>query len=50
MRAASKMLSNVMNYYKGMGLSLGTMIAGWDKSVRATFCLLALCACVSYKI
>jgi len=30
--AASKMLQNTMSYYKGQGLSMGTMIAGWDKT------------------
>lgn len=29
---ASKMLQNIMNQYKGMGLSMGTMVAGWDKN------------------
>jgi 20S proteasome subunit beta 5 len=29
--AASKLLCNMLYYYKGMGLSVGTMIAGWDK-------------------
>lgn len=29
-RAASKLLANTMYSYKGMGLSMGTMIAGWD--------------------
>ncbi|XP_054719998.1 LOW QUALITY PROTEIN: proteasome subunit beta type-5-like [Uloborus diversus] len=29
--AASKLLANVMFNYKGMGLSLGVMICGWDK-------------------
>merc|ERR1719240_1392312 len=29
-RAASKILGNIMYSYKGMGLSVGTMIAGWD--------------------
>lgn len=28
--AASKILSNMVYRYKGMGLSMGTMIAGWD--------------------
>lgn len=28
--AASKLLSNTMSYYRGMGLSMGTMVAGWD--------------------
>ncbi|CAI9715578.1 proteasome subunit beta type-5-like [Octopus vulgaris] len=29
--AASKLLANILYNYKGMGLSLGTMICGWDK-------------------
>merc|ERR1711976_403811 len=29
--AASKLLANIVYNYKGMGLSMGTMIAGWDK-------------------
>merc|ERR1719193_1596185 len=29
--AASKMLANIVYGYKGMGLSMGTMICGWDK-------------------
>jgi len=29
--AASKILSNICFQYKGYGLSMGTMIAGWDK-------------------
>jgi len=29
-RAASKMLANMVYSYKGMGLSMGTMVAGWD--------------------
>lgn len=31
-RAASKLLSNTMNAYRGYGLSMGTMITGWDKT------------------
>lgn len=31
--AASKVLSNMVYDYKGMGLSMGTMITGWDKTV-----------------
>ncbi len=31
--AASKVLANMIYYYKGMGLSMGTMICGWDKKV-----------------
>jgi len=30
--AASKLLANTMNSYKGYGLSMGTMITGWDES------------------
>jgi len=30
--AASKLLANIVYGYKGYGLSMGTMIAGWDKS------------------
>jgi 20S proteasome subunit beta 5 len=29
-RGASKLLANTMYSYKGMGLSMGTMVAGWD--------------------
>ncbi|KAG4300654.1 hypothetical protein PCK1_003083 [Pneumocystis canis] len=29
--AASKILANIMFSYKGMGLSMGTMICGWDE-------------------
>eukprot|EP00128_Syssomonas_multiformis_P012594 Colp12_sorted_trinity150504_noHs@16763 len=29
--AASKLLANTVYNYKGMGLSMGTMITGWDK-------------------
>ncbi|XP_015524643.1 proteasome subunit beta type-5 [Neodiprion pinetum] len=29
--AASKLMSNMVYNYKGMGLSMGMMIAGWDK-------------------
>ena len=32
--AASKLLANTVYAYKGMGLSMGTMITGWDKTVR----------------
>ena len=34
--AASKLLANMVRQYKGMGLSMGTMIAGWDKKVIKT--------------
>ncbi|KAM6184184.1 proteasome subunit beta type-8 isoform 2-T2 [Erethizon dorsatum] len=29
--AASKLLANMMSQYRGMGLSMGSMICGWDK-------------------
>jgi len=29
--AASKLLCNMVYSYKGMGLSMGTMVCGWDK-------------------
>lgn len=29
--AASKLLANMVYAYKGMGLSMGTMVTGWDK-------------------
>ena len=31
-RAASKILGNIMFSYRGRGLSMGTMVAGWDLS------------------
>jgi len=30
--AASKLLANVMSSYRGYGLSMGTMITGWDET------------------
>lgn len=30
--AASKLLGNTVYNYKGYGLSMGTMIAGWDEA------------------
>ncbi|KAF9160991.1 Proteasome subunit beta type-5 [Actinomortierella ambigua] len=35
--AASKILSNMVYDYKGMGLSMGTMITGWDKTGPALY-------------
>ncbi|KMZ63518.1 Proteasome subunit beta type, partial [Zostera marina] len=29
---ASKLLANILYSYRGMGLSVGTMIAGWDET------------------
>jgi len=34
---ASKILANMIYSYKDMGLSMGTMIAGWDKRVNRFF-------------
>jgi len=31
--AASKLLSNIVYNYRGYGLSMGTMVAGWDHTV-----------------
>lgn len=31
--AASKIMTNIAYSYKGMGLSMGMMICGWDKRV-----------------
>ena len=33
--AASKILANMIFEYRGMGLSMGTMIVGWDKRVNS---------------
>jgi len=38
--AASKLLVNMVYYYKGMGLSMGTMICGWDKKASPVHCWL----------
>ena len=35
--AASKLLANTLYGYKGYGLSVGTMITGWDKSGPALY-------------
>ncbi|KAJ3296796.1 Proteasome subunit beta type-8 [Borealophlyctis nickersoniae] len=35
--AASKLLSNMVYAYKGMGLSMGTMVTGWDKAGPGLF-------------
>ena len=32
MAAASKLLANTMYQYRGYGLSMGTMVTGWDKT------------------
>jgi len=35
--AASKLLANMVYSYKGMGLSMGTMVTGWDKAGPGLF-------------
>lgn len=35
--AASKLMANMVYNYKGMGLSMGMMLAGWDKRVNILF-------------
>lgn len=35
--AASKIMSNMIYYYKGYGLSIGMMLAGYDKNVSFPF-------------
>jgi len=35
--AASKLLANIVYNYKGMGLSMGVMISGWDKKGPALY-------------
>lgn len=35
--AASKLLANMVLSYKGMGLSMGTMVTGWDKRGPALY-------------
>ena len=51
--AASKILANQIYAYKGYGLSLGTMICGWDKKVCVCVCVclcvfVCVCMCVIY--
>lgn len=36
--AASKLMANMAFSYKGMGLSMGMMIAGYDKNVKIISC------------
>lgn len=36
--AASKLLANMVYQYKGMGLSMGTMVCGWDKRGPGKHC------------
>ena len=39
---ASKLLANILFSYRGMGLSVGTMIAGWDETVNTCECYLSM--------
>lgn len=41
MAAASKLLANMVYSYKGMGLSMGTMVTGWDKTVISSYYILS---------
>lgn len=40
--AASKLLANMVYQYKGMGLSMGTMVCGWDKRGPGKHTLLSM--------
>lgn len=40
--AASKLLSNMMLGYRGMGLSMGSMICGWDKKVKCVSVIVSI--------
>lgn len=45
--AASKLLANMVYQYKGMGLSMGTMVCGWDKRGPGK-CNTACMVCIGY--
>lgn len=47
--AASKLLSNMMLGYRGMGLSMGSMICGWDKKVH-TNTFLSINVCLNFNL
>ena len=40
---ASKLLANILYSYRGMGLSVGTMIAGWDETVMDLNLIIKFC-------
>lgn len=42
--AASKLLCNIVYGYKGYGLSMGTMITGWDVTVRLDYSRCRFCS------
>jgi 20S proteasome subunit beta 5 len=51
--AASKLLVNMVYNYKGMGLSMGVMIAGWDKKVnciKLVYIFLSVLKCNNFHI
>ncbi|KAK4331645.1 Proteasome subunit beta type-5 [Rhodotorula toruloides] len=47
--AASKYLANLVYSYKGMGLSMGTMICGWDKTV-GLLCVFPLRTALTFSL
>lgn len=47
--AASKLLANMVYQYKGMGLSMGTMVCGWDKRGPGKYNTVNACmVCIGY--
>lgn len=48
--AASKLLANMVYQYKGMGLSMGTMICGWDKRGPGKHRCLNLAAVLCFSV
>jgi 20S proteasome alpha/beta subunit len=44
---ASKILANMIYSYKNMGLSMGTMIAGWDKRVSFSLQNIDIICCIN---
>lgn len=47
--AASKIMSNMIYYYKGYGLSIGMMLAGYDKNVIIYFNIYKLVELIKTK-
>lgn len=55
MSAASKLLCNMMLGYRGMGLSMGSMIIGWDNKVQGGWeewglCVPVVCVCLCVRV
>lgn len=48
--AASKLMANMVYNYKGMGLSMGMMIAGYDKRVSTKLDLDIFCCNMSLEL